>query len=93
MAMQDRRDNKGIKHSFIANTQGSCKRRMKRITTIGNLALYDLVAPACTNSGTERESQETHCLFEPQFASLFTLRQCKNMLGCVQGSRVLRTLQ
>lgn len=56
-AAQDRRENKGVKLSFIANTQGSCKRRIKRITTIGNLALYDLVAPACKNSGTERKAR------------------------------------
>lgn len=93
MALQDRRENKGIKHSFITNTQGSCKGWIKRITTIGNLALHDLVAPACKNSCTERENQETHCIFETQFASPFTLRQCKNMLGFVQGSRAVKTLQ
>ena len=93
VAMQDRRENKGIKHSFITNTQGSCKGRIKRITAIENLALRDLVAPACKNSGTERENQETHCIFEPQFASPFTLRQCKNMLAFVQGSRAVKTLQ
>lgn len=93
MAMQDRRENKGIKHFFITNTQGSCKGRIKRITTIGNLALHDLVAPACKNLGTERENQETYCVFDSQFASPFTLRQCKNMFGFVQGSRAVKTLQ
>lgn len=93
MAMQDRRENKGIKHPFTTNTQGSCKGRIKRITTIGNLALHDLVAPACKSSGTEKENQETHCIFEPQFASPFTLWQCKNMLSFVRGSRAVKTLQ
>ena len=93
MAMQDRRENKGIKLSFIANTQRSCKGRIKRLTTIGNLALHDLVAPACKNSGTQKGNQETHCIFEPQFVFLCTLRRCKNMLGFVQSSRAVKTPQ
>lgn len=59
MAIEARRENKGIKHSFITNTQGSCKRGIKRISTIGNLALHDLVAPVRKNLGTEKENQET----------------------------------